>query len=84
MTTPLSDAPLSTRVVLGLYGAEPLYDLGGIGERISDQAREKANEAVKFADGSPVPDISDLTRDVYWETDHATESSKTGRHFFGD
>lgn len=61
---------------------EGILDAAAI-DRISEQAKEEAIEAVKFADSSPVPDISDLTRDVYWETDHATESSKTGRHFFG-
>ena len=62
---------------------EGILDAAAI-DRISDQAKQEANEAAKFADSSPMPGISDLTRDVYWETDHATDSSKTGRHFFGD
>jgi pyruvate dehydrogenase E1 component alpha subunit len=53
-------------------------------ERILEQAMAEANEAAIFADHSPAPTVSDLTQDVYWETDHATVSSKLGRHFFDD
>ena len=53
-------------------------------DRLSDQAKAEANEAAKFADNSPTPSLSDITQDVYCETDHDTGSSNIGRHFFDD
>ena len=53
-------------------------------ELISEQAKEEANDAVIFADNGGLPTVSDISTDVYWETDHATESSRIGRHFFDD
>jgi len=51
---------------------------------ILEQAKAEASEAVKFAENSPVPAVSDIGGDVYWETDHETESSRIGRHFFDE
>ncbi|MCW1925609.1 thiamine pyrophosphate-dependent dehydrogenase E1 component subunit alpha [Luteolibacter arcticus] len=48
------------------------------------QAKEEAMEAVRFAGAGEVPSISDIVRDVYWESDHDTEASRIGRHFFGE
>jgi pyruvate dehydrogenase E1 component alpha subunit len=49
---------------------------------INKAAQEEAAAAVKFAAESPAPTIADISTDVYWETDHQTEASKIGRHFF--
>ncbi|RYD39653.1 MAG: thiamine pyrophosphate-dependent dehydrogenase E1 component subunit alpha [Verrucomicrobiaceae bacterium] len=51
-------------------------------EAIKQAQREEADEAVVFADGSAPPGIGGITGDVYWETDHDTDASRIGRHFF--
>jgi len=51
---------------------------------MSKEAKQEADAAVKFADESAPPEIEDITKDVYWETDNDTEASKIGRHFFND
>ena len=53
-------------------------------EEIDLQAKEEALEAVRFAEAGEAPSISDIVRDVYWESDHDTEASRIGRHFFGE
>ena len=53
-------------------------------EAIDTEAKHEAGEAAKFAEESPYPDPSDITRDVYWEVDNQTEAGRTGRHFFND
>jgi pyruvate dehydrogenase E1 component alpha subunit len=53
-------------------------------EAIDLEAKDEALEAVKFAEAGAAPSISDIVRDVYWESDHDTEASKIGRHFFGE
>lgn len=63
--------------------AEDILDQVGL-DRISDEARAEAIAAVEFAENGVAPTVDDISRDVYWETDHATESSKIGRHFFDD
>lgn len=51
---------------------------------ISEEAKAEALASVAFAENGVVPAIPDISSDVYWETDHATESSKIGRYFFDD
>lgn len=63
--------------------AEGILDETG-SKRISDEAKAEASSAVEFAENGEPPTFSDISRDVYWETDHATESAKNGRHFFDD
>ncbi len=53
-------------------------------DAINKAASEEAAAAVKFADESPAPTISDISTDVYWETDNQTDASAIGRHFFND
>ena len=53
-------------------------------EEIDLRAKDEAMEAVKFAEAGEAPMISDIVRDVYWESDHDTEASRIGRHFFGE
>jgi pyruvate dehydrogenase E1 component alpha subunit len=53
-------------------------------EEMDLQAKDEAMEAVKFADAGVAPSVSDIVRDVYWESDHDTEASRIGRHFFGE
>ncbi len=53
-------------------------------EGISADAKAEAEAAVEFAESGVAPTVSDISDDVYWETDHATDSSKIGRHFFDD
>ncbi len=52
-------------------------------KEITKEATKEANAAVKFADESPYPNVSEITDDVYWEVDNNTEAGRTGRHFFG-
>ena len=45
-----------------------LIDLGVEESRLDEirvEAKKKADEAAKFADESPLPDLSELTTDVY-------------------
>ncbi|MFK7850522.1 MAG: pyruvate dehydrogenase (acetyl-transferring) E1 component subunit alpha [Akkermansiaceae bacterium] len=49
---------------------------------IDTAAKAEAAESVKFAEESPAPTISDISTDVYWESDNDTEASKIGQHFF--
>ncbi|MEO5713998.1 MAG: thiamine pyrophosphate-dependent dehydrogenase E1 component subunit alpha [Luteolibacter sp.] len=51
---------------------------------ILEQAKEEASEAIRSAENGGLPTVSDISTDVYWETDNATESSRIGRHFFDD
>jgi pyruvate dehydrogenase E1 component alpha subunit len=51
-------------------------------EEIDREAKEEANEAVRFAEESPLPDESDIISDVYWEVDNQTDAAKHGRYFF--
>jgi pyruvate dehydrogenase E1 component alpha subunit len=53
-------------------------------ERISDEAKAEAGAAVEFAENGGLPTVSDISRDVYWETDHAAENARPGRNFFDD
>ena len=51
-------------------------------EEIDRQAKEEANNAVKFAEESPFPEDSDILTDVYWEVDNHSEAAKYGSYFF--
>ncbi|MGL5018389.1 MAG: thiamine pyrophosphate-dependent dehydrogenase E1 component subunit alpha [Luteolibacter sp.] len=63
--------------------AEGILDEAG-SNRISDEAKAEVSSAVEFAENGALPTVFDISRDVYWETDHATESAGLGRHFFDD
>jgi len=54
----------------------------GSAEKIDQDAKAEAAAAVKFAEAGPVPEMREIMEDVYWETDHDTDRSKIGRHFF--
>lgn len=62
---------------------EGILDQAGL-EEISEQAKSEASAAVRFAGSGPLPTISDISTDVYWEIDHAPERAKAGRYFFSD
>ena len=51
-------------------------------EDIDVATKEETNEAVKFAEESPVLTESEILNDVYWEVDNQTDAAKHGRHFF--
>ena len=51
-------------------------------EDIDVEAKDETNDAVKFAEESPIPPESEILADVYWEVDHQTDAAKHGRHFF--
>lgn len=60
---------------------EGLLDAALISE-IENTAKKEAKEAIKNARiGSPPP-LADLTKHVYWETDHDTAAGRQGRHIF--
>lgn len=65
-----------------------LLELGLISESEVEVLRAELGreiaEALDFAESGPLPVVADLTRDVYWESDHATPASRIGRHFFDD
>jgi pyruvate dehydrogenase E1 component alpha subunit len=46
------------------------------------EARQEAEESVKFAEDSPLPSDASITEDVYFEVDRQTTAGRTGRHFF--
>ena len=45
---------------------------------------QEAAEAVRWAVAQPPPEISDIGKDIHWETDHGTPDSRFGRHLFND
>lgn len=51
---------------------------------IKEEHLWEAQEAVRFAEESRPPRVDEILQDVYWETDHDTEASRIGRHFFGE
>lgn len=51
-------------------------------EEIDRQAKDEANNAVKFAEQSPFPEESDILTDVYWEVDNHSDAAKYGTYFF--
>jgi pyruvate dehydrogenase E1 component alpha subunit len=51
-------------------------------EEIDRQAKDEANNAVKFAEESPFPEESDILTDVYWEVDNHSEAANYGSYFF--
>lgn len=53
-------------------------------EAIKQAQLKEADEAAVYADRSAPPGIDEITDDVYWETDHDTDASRIGRHFFGE
>ena len=53
-------------------------------EQIDQAAHAEADESVKFAESSPVPEESSITEDVYFEVDRQTQAGRTGKHFFND
>lgn len=53
-------------------------------EAIKQAHLREAQEAVSFAEESPPPRVDEILQDVYWETDHNTDASRVGRHFFGE
>ena len=67
------------RVLVG----EGLLDDGQC-EIMDIAAKAEAEDAVKFAEGSPPPRVEDIVQNVYWESDHDTPASRIGRHFFGE
>jgi pyruvate dehydrogenase E1 component alpha subunit len=51
-------------------------------EDIDVEAKEETNEAVKFAEESPILPESEILSGVYWEVDHQADAAKHGRYFF--
>jgi pyruvate dehydrogenase E1 component alpha subunit len=51
-------------------------------EDIDVEAKDETNDAVKFAEESPILPDNEILADVYWEVDHQTDAAKHGRHFF--
>ena len=50
---------------------------------IDKSAKDEAEAAAEFALASPFPDPSEITEDVYWETDNPKGSTCEGIMFFG-
>jgi pyruvate dehydrogenase E1 component alpha subunit len=51
-------------------------------DQIDIDAKEETNQAVQFAQESPLPTEEDILRDVYREVDERTEAAAHGRYFF--
>jgi pyruvate dehydrogenase E1 component alpha subunit len=85
--TPKEVKEHKSRDPLGLWRNHLLAE-GILGEAAAEgmdlQAKEEAMEAVRFAEAGAPPSISDIVQNVYWESDHGTEASRIGRHFFGE
>jgi len=60
---------------------EGLLDQASV-EKFDEEAKAEATAAVEFAKNGPRPEVPSIIEDVYWESDHDTPASKTGRHFF--
>ena len=62
-----------------MYGKIPLSE-GAIDEElyksIDSEAKQEAKKSVTFAEESPFPEVSDITKDVYYEVDEGTQSEK--------
>lgn len=61
--------------------AEGLLDQSDF-EALDAEAKSEAIASAKFADQANPPEIADIMKHVYWETDNQTPASKIGRHFF--
>ncbi len=53
-------------------------------ERLDAEAKAEAAAAVEFAMASPWPSEESIFQDIYYEVDHQTEASQSGRHFFSE
>ncbi len=53
-------------------------------KEIDDAAKDEAAASIEFAEQADPPSLEAIREDVYWETDHDTEASRIGRHFFTD
>jgi len=53
-------------------------------EEMDLAAQAEAAEAVEFAEAGPPPGLGDVSKNVYWESDHETPAARIGRHFFGE
>ena len=53
-------------------------------EEIDLAAKAEADVTATFAKSGAAPSLADIVQDVYWESDHDTEASKIGQHFFGE
>ncbi len=62
---------------------EGILDEAGVKE-IQKEAKAEAEAALETALDSPIPQISDIGKHVYWEVDHETPASQQGRYFFND
>lgn len=51
-------------------------------EQIHEDAKAEALSAVEAAKQGSAPRVSEITSDVYWESDHGTLAGSAGRHFF--
>lgn len=62
--------------------AEGLLDEDAAAAAIHEEAKTEALAAVATAKQGTPPTFSEITSEVYWESDHGTVASATGRHFF--
>lgn len=53
-------------------------------QELDAAARAEADAAVRFAQGSPLPEPKDIFTDVYYEVDRQTAAGRTGKYFFND
>ncbi len=50
--------------------------------KIDAEARAESNVSAEFAEASPYPQVSDIQKDVYWESDNPSQRTSGGRLFF--
>jgi len=90
-TLPLADS-LRDALRMGLVAMHAIHESVDTGLRFSTADCEirifdrlaAPNDAATFADESPFPEPEDITKDVYWETDHPDQRASEGRLFFND
>jgi pyruvate dehydrogenase E1 component alpha subunit len=51
-------------------------------EAMTEELKAEADDAAHAAEAADLPGIEDIRTNVYWESDHNTQPSRTGRHFF--
>ena len=69
------------QVFQNLLLAERVLD-EALAERIDSEARAEAESSAEFAEASPFPEVSDIQKDVYWESDNPSQRKSGGRLFF--
>ena len=62
--------------------AQPGERLYAFAAAAGAEALAEAEVAIEFSEASPFPQVTDIQKDVYWESDNPSERKSQGRLFF--